>query len=268
MTGFMQGKRGLIMGVANNHSIAWGISKALHAQGAELAFTFQGEALGKRVKPLAAEVNSDIVLPCDVEDIASVDAVFAALKERWGTIDFVVHAIGFSDKNELKGLYADTTRENFVRTMVISCFSFTEIAKRAAAMINPGGSILTLTYNGSQRVIPNYNVMGVAKAALEASMRYLAADYGPRDIRVNAISAGPVRTLAGAGISDARAMYSWNQKNAPLRRTASIEDIGGSALYLLSDLSRGVTGEVHYVDAGYNITSMPVLDQLMKSDQD
>ncbi|SOC84225.1 Enoyl-[acyl-carrier-protein] reductase [NADH] [Ensifer adhaerens] len=268
MSGFMQGKRGLIMGVANNHSIAWGISKALHAQGAELAFTFQGEALGKRVKPLAAEVNSDIVLPCDVEDIASVDAVFAALKERWGTIDFVVHAIGFSDKNELKGLYADTTRENFVRTMVISCFSFTEIAKRAAAMMNLGGSILTLTYNGSQRVIPNYNVMGVAKAALEASMRYLAADYGPRDIRVNAISAGPVRTLAGAGISDARAMYSWNQKNAPLRRTASIEDIGGSALYLLSDLSRGVTGEVHYVDAGYNITSMPVLDQLMKSDQD
>ena len=268
MSGFMQGKRGLIMGVANNHSIAWGISKALYAQGAELAFTFQGEALGKRVKPLAAEVNSDIVLPCDVEDIASVDAVFAALKERWGTIDFVVHAIGFSDKNELKGLYADTTRENFVRTMVISCFSFTEIAKRAAAMMNPGGSILTLTYNGSQRVIPNYNVMGVAKAALEASMRYLAADYGPRDIRVNAISAGPVRTLAGAGISDARAMYSWNQKNAPLRRTASIEDIGGSALYLLSDLSRGVTGEVHYVDAGYNITSMPVLDQLMKSDQD
>lgn len=268
MTGFMQGKRGLIMGVANNHSIAWGISKALHSQGAELAFTFQGEALGKRVKPLAAEVNSDIVLPCDVEDIASVDAVFAALKERWGTIDFVVHAIGFSDKNELKGLYADTTRENFVRTMVISCFSFTEIAKRAAALMNPGGSILTLTYNGSQRVIPNYNVMGVAKAALEASMRYLAADYGPRDIRVNAISAGPVRTLAGAGISDARAMYSWNQKNAPLRRTASIEDIGGSALYLLSDLSRGVTGEVHYVDAGYNITSMPVLDQLMKSDQD
>ena len=268
MSGFMQGKRGLIMGVANNHSIAWGISKALHAQGAELAFTFQGDALGKRVKPLAAEVNSDIVLPCDVEDIASVDAVFAALKERWGTIDFVVHAIGFSDKNELKGLYADTTRENFVRTMVISCFSFTEIAKRAATMMNPGGSILTLTYNGSQRVIPNYNVMGVAKAALEASMRYLAADYGPRDIRVNAISAGPVRTLAGAGISDARAMYSWNQKNAPLRRTASIEDIGGSALYLLSDLSRGVTGEVHYVDAGYNITSMPVLDQLMTSDQD
>jgi enoyl-[acyl-carrier protein] reductase I len=268
MTGFMHGKRGLIMGVANNHSIAWGIAKTLHAQGAELAFTFQGEALGKRVKPLAAEVNSDIVLPCDVEDIASVDAVFAALKERWGTIDFVVHAIGFSDKNELKGLYADTTRENFVRTMVISCFSFTEIAKRAAAMMNAGGSILTLTYNGSQRVIPNYNVMGVAKAALEASMRYLAADYGPRDIRVNAISAGPVRTLAGAGISDARAMYSWNQKNAPLRRTASIEDIGGSALYLLSDLSRGVTGEVHYVDAGYNITSMPVLEQLMKSDQD
>lgn len=266
MSGIMQGKRGLIMGVANNHSIAWGIAKAVAAQGAEVAFTYQGEALGKRVRPLAAELGSDFVVPCDVEDIASVDAMFDALRERWGTIDFLVHAIGFSDKNELKGLYADTTRENFSRTMVISCFSFTEIAKRAAALMPDGGSMLTLTYNGSQRVIPNYNVMGVAKAALEASVRYLAADYGPSDIRVNTISAGPVRTLAGAGISDARAIYAWNQQNAPLRRTATIEDIGGSALYLLSDLSRGVTGEVHYVDAGYSITSLPSLDRLRKSD--
>ncbi len=266
MTGIMQGKRGLIMGVANNHSIAWGIARTLAAEGAEIAFTYQGEALGKRVKPLAAEVGSDFLLPCDVEDIASVDAVFAALAERWGKIDFVVHAIGFSDKNELKGLYADTTRENFVRTMVISCFSFTEITKRAAAIMNDGGAVLTLTYNGSQRVIPNYNVMGVAKAALEASMRYLAADYGPQNIRVNAISAGPVRTLAGAGIADARAMYSWNQKNAPLRRTATIDDIGGSALYLLSHLSNGVTGEVHYVDGGFNITSVPPLEVLKNVD--
>nr|WP_325263643.1 enoyl-ACP reductase FabI [uncultured Rhizobium sp.] len=266
MSGIMRGKRGLIMGVANNHSIAWGIAKAVAAQGAEVAFTYQGEALGKRVRPLAAELGSDFVVPCDVEDIASVDATFEALRERWGTIDFLVHAIGFSDKNELKGLYADTTRENFSRTMVISCFSFTEIAKRAAALMPDGGSMLTLTYNGSQRVIPNYNVMGVAKAALEASVRYLAADFGPNDIRVNTISAGPVRTLAGAGISDARAIYAWNQQNAPLRRTATIEDIGGSALYLLSDLSRGVTGEVHYVDAGYSITSLPSLDRLRKSD--
>ncbi|MBD8652209.1 enoyl-ACP reductase FabI [Rhizobium sp. CFBP 13726] len=266
MSGIMQGKRGLIMGVANNHSIAWGIAKAVAAQGAEVAFTYQGEALGKRVRPLAAELGSDFVVPCDVEDIASVDATFEALRERWGTIDFLVHAIGFSDKNELKGLYADTTRENFSRTMVISCFSFTEIAKRAAALMPDGGSMLTLTYNGSQRVIPNYNVMGVAKAALEASVRYLAADFGPNDIRVNTISAGPVRTLAGAGISDARAIYAWNQQNAPLRRTATIEDIGGSALYLLSDLSRGVTGEVHYVDAGYSITSLPSLDRLRNSD--
>jgi enoyl-[acyl-carrier protein] reductase I len=268
MSGLMQGKRGLIMGVANNHSIAWGISKALAAQGAELAFTYQGDALGRRVKPLAAEVGSDVVLPCDVEDLASVDATFAAIKERWGKLDFVVHAIGFSDKNELKGLYADTTRENFSRTMVISCFSFTEIAKRAAELMGEDGSMLTLTYGGSMRVIPNYNVMGIAKAALESSVRYLAADYGPKGIRVNAISAGPVRTLAGAGISDARAIYSWNQKNSPLRRTATIEDIGGSALYLLSDLSRGVTGEIHYVDAGYNITSLPSLDRLRNADSE
>ena len=266
MTGIMQGKRGLIMGVANNHSIAWGISKALAAEGAELAFTFQGEALGKRVKPLAAEVGSDFLLPCDVEDLASVDAVFDEIKARWGKLDFIVHAIGFSDKNELKGLYANTTRDNFTRTMVISCFSFTEIAKRAAELMTEGGSMLTLTYNGSTRVIPNYNVMGVAKAALEASVRYLAADYGPRDIRVNAISAGPIRTLAGAGISDARAILSWNQRNAPLRKSVTIDQVGSSSLYLLSDLSAGVTGEIHFVDAGYNITSMPTLETLSSAD--
>ena len=266
MTGIMQGKRGLIMGVANNHSIAWGISKALAAEGAELAFTFQGEALGKRVKPLAAEVGSDFLLPCDVEDLASVDTVFEAIKERWGRLDFIVHAIGFSDKNELKGLYANTTRDNFTRTMVISCFSFTEIAKRAADLMAEGGSMLTLTYNGSTRVIPNYNVMGVAKAALEASVRYLAADYGPRGIRVNAISAGPIRTLAGAGISDARAILSWNQRNAPLRRSVTIDQVGSSSLYLLSGLSAGVTGEIHFVDAGYNITSMPTLEALSSAD--
>ncbi|OLP45342.1 enoyl-ACP reductase FabI [Rhizobium oryziradicis] len=268
MIASMQGKRGLIMGVANNHSIAWGIAKALSAAGADLAFTYQGDALAKRVKPLAAELGSDFLLPCDVEDIASVDAVIAAIKERWGKLDFVVHAIGFSDKNELKGLYADTSRENFTRTMVISCFSFTEIARRAADLMTDGGSILTLTYGGSMRVIPNYNVMGVAKAALESSMRYLASDFGPRGIRVNAISAGPVRTLAGAGISDARAMLNWNVKNAPLRRTATIDDIGGSALYLLSDLSASVTGEVHYVDGGYNIIALPALDELRKADMD
>ncbi|MCQ2005863.1 enoyl-ACP reductase FabI [Rhizobium sp. NRK18] len=268
MSGIMNGKRGLIMGVANNHSIAWGISKALAGQGAELAFTYQGEALGKRVKPLAAELGSDFLLPCDVEDLASVDGVIDAIKERWGKLDFVVHAIGFSDKNELKGLYADTSRDNFSRTMVISCFSFTEIAKRAAELMDAGGAMLTLTYGGSVRVMPNYNVMGVAKAALEASVRYLASDYGPRGVRVNAISAGPIRTLAGAGIADARAMLSWQQKNSPLRRTVTIEDVGNSALYLLSDLSGGVTGEIHYVDAGYNVTSMPTLETLRDSDKD
>ncbi len=268
MTDLMKGKRGLIMGVANNHSIAWGIAKALAAEGAELAFTFQGEALGKRVKPLAAELGSDFLLPCDVEDIASVDATFDAIRERWGQLDFVVHAIGFSDKNELKGLYADTSRDNFTRTMVISCFSFTEVAKRAADLMSEGGTMLTLTYGGSMRVMPNYNVMGVAKAALEASVRYLAGDYGPRGLRVNAISAGPIRTLAGAGISDARAMLSWQQKNSPLRRTVTIEDVGASALYLLSPLSRGVTGEIHYVDSGYNITSMPTLETLARADSE
>lgn len=256
-TGLMHGRRGLIMGVANSHSIAWGIAQALAAHGADLCFTYQGEALGKRVAPLAKQAGSDFILPCDVEDLASVDAVFAAMKDRWGGIDFIVHAIGFSDKRELKGRYADTTRENFSRTMVISCFSFTEVAKRAAELMPNGGSMLTLTYGGSTRVMPNYNVMGVAKAALEASMRYLAADFGPQGIRVNALSPGPVRTLAGAGISDARAMYSFQRAHSPLRKSVSIEDIGGSALYFLSDLSAGVTGEIHHIDAGYNIISMP-----------
>ncbi|GLK74733.1 enoyl-ACP reductase FabI [Ancylobacter dichloromethanicus] len=258
----MQGKRGLIMGVANDHSIAWGIARTLAAQGAELAFTYQGEALGRRVKPLAQSLGSDTLLACDVEDLASVDAVFAALKEKWGTLDFLVHAIGFSDKNELKGRYADTTRANFTRTMVISCFSFTELARRAAPLMTEGGALVTLTYGGSTRVMPNYNVMGVAKAALEASVRYLAADYGPQGVRVNAISAGPIRTLAGAGIADARLMFNYQKRNAPLRRTVSIDEVGGAALYLLSDMSSGVTGEVHFVDSGYNIISMPHPDAL------
>ncbi len=232
------------------------------AQGAELAFTYQGEALGKRVKPLAESLKSNIVLPCDVEDIASVDATFASLKEKWGKLDFLVHAIGFSDKNELKGRYADTTRANFSRTMVISCFSFTEVTKRAAELMPDGGSIITLTFGGSMRMMPNYNVMGVAKAALEASMRYLAADYGRQGIRVNAISAGPVRTLAGSGIGDARTMFSFMQKHSPLGRGVTLDELGGSALYLLSDLSTGVTGEIHYVDSGYNIISMPRPDEL------
>ncbi len=262
MTGFMAGKRGLVMGVANDHSIAWGIAKALADQGAELAFTYQGEAFGKRVKPLADSVGSTLLLPCDVEDIATVDAVFERLAAEWGSIDFLVHAIGFSDKNELKGRYADTTRENFSRTMVISCFSFTEIAKRAAAMMPNGGSIVTLTYGGSTKVMPNYNVMGVAKAALESSVRYLAMDFGLDGIRVNAISAGPVRTLAGAGVADARLMYNFQKRNSPLGRTVTIEEIGGTALYLLSDLSTGVTGEVHFVDSGYSIVSMPRLEEL------
>ncbi|NNM74416.1 enoyl-ACP reductase FabI [Enterovirga aerilata] len=263
MDKLLSGRRGLVMGVANDHSIAWGIAKTLAQHGAELAFTYQGEALGKRVVPLARSVGSDLVLPCDVEDLASVDAVFAALDEAWGgSLDFLVHAIAFSDKNELKGRYADTTRENFSRTLLISCFSFTEIAKRAAERMQAGGAMVTLTYGGSMRVMPNYNVMGVAKAALEASVRYLAGDFGPQGIRVNAISAGPVRTLAGAGVADARFMYNFQRANAPLRRTVTIEEIGGSALYLLSPLSGGVTGEIHYVDSGYNIISMPRPDVL------
>ncbi|MDR3469043.1 MAG: enoyl-ACP reductase FabI [Xanthobacteraceae bacterium] len=262
MPSLMQGKRGLIMGVANDHSIAWGIARTLAAHGAELAFTYQGEALGKRVKPLAQSLNVDTVLPCDVEDIASVDAVFEALKSKWGTLDFLVHAIGFSDKNELRGRYADTTRANFSRTMVISCFSFTELTKRAAAMMPSGGAIITLTYGASERVMPNYNVMALAKAALETSVRYLAADFGPQNIRVNAISAGPVRTLAGAGIGDSRAMFAFQEKHSPLGRGVSLEELGGSALYLLSELSGGVTGEIHYVDSGYNIILMPKPDAL------
>lgn len=261
----MAGRRGLIMGVANDHSIAWGIAQQLHKHGAELAFTYQGEAFGKRVKPLAESVGSSMLLPCDVEDVGTVDAVFDTLKQKWGSIDFVVHAIAFSDKNELKGMYADTTRENFIRTMVISCFSFTEIAKRAAALMPNGGSLITLTYGGSMRVMPNYNVMGVAKAALESSVRYLAADYGPQGIRVNAISAGPMRTLAGAGIGDARVMFSFQQDHAPLRRTITLDEVGGAGLYLLSPLSGGVTGEIHYVDSGYNIISMPRPEDLKSS---
>ena len=262
--GLMKGKRGLVMGVANDHSIAWGIAKALHGQEAEIAFTYQGEAFGKRLEPLAASIGSNIMIPCDVEDIASVDNVFVVLKEKWGKIDFLVHAIGFSDKNELKGKYGDTSRDNFTRTMIISCFSFTEIAKRAAALMPDGGSLITLTYGGSMRVMPNYNVMGVAKAALESSVRYLAADYGAQGIRVNAVSAGPMRTLAGAGIGDARAMFSFQQSHAPLRRTITLEEVGGAGLYLLSPLSGGVTGEIHYVDSGYNIISMPRPEDLLK----
>jgi enoyl-[acyl-carrier protein] reductase I len=260
--GLMQGKRGLIMGVANDHSIAWGIAKTLAQHGAELAFTYQGEALGKRVKPLAASLGSSLVLPCDVENLAEVDALFAALAETWGKLDFLVHCIAYSDRAELRGRYADTTRENFQRTLLISAFSFTEAAKRAAALMSPGGTLLTLTFGGSVRAMPNYNAMGVAKAALEASVRYLATDFGPLGIRVNAISAGPVRTLAGAGITDARAMFNYEKLHAPLRRSVAIEDVGGAALYLLSDLSACVTGEIHYVDAGYSIIAMPRPERL------
>jgi enoyl-[acyl-carrier protein] reductase I len=262
MDGLMKGRRGLVMGVANDHSIAWGIASELRKHGAELAFTYQGEAFGKRVKPLADSVGSNLLLPCDVEEIATIDNVFAELKKSWGKIDFLVHAIAFSDKNELKGKYADTSRDNFIRTMVISCFSFTEIARRAACLMPDGGSMVTLTYGGSVRVMPNYNVMGVAKAALEASVRYLAADYGPQGIRVNAISAGPMRTLAGAGIGDARAMFNYQNSHAPLRRTITLEEVGGAGVYLLSPMSGGVTGEIHYVDSGYNIISMPRPEEL------
>jgi enoyl-[acyl-carrier protein] reductase I len=263
--GLMKGRRGLVMGVANDHSIAWGIAKSLHDQGAELAFTYQGEAFGRRVKPLAETVGSKLVLPCDVENVATVDEAFAAIAKEWGTIDFVVHAIAFSDKAELKGKYADTSRDNFVRTMIISCFSFTEIARKAAALMPNGGSLVTLTYGGSVRVMPNYNVMGVAKAALESSVRYLAADYGPQGVRVNAISAGPMRTLAGAGIGDARAMFNFQKRHSPLRRTVTIDEVGGAALYLLSPLSGGVTGEIHYVDSGYNIISTPRPEDLKRA---
>jgi enoyl-[acyl-carrier protein] reductase I len=257
----MKGKRGLVMGVANDHSIAWGIAKTLAAHGAALAFTYQGDALGRRVKPLAQSVGADVVVPCDVEDAASVEAVFTALGNKWGSIDFVVHAIAYSDKNELKGRYADTSRENFLRTMTISCFSFTEIARRAAGLMPNGGAMVTLTFGGS-RTMPNYNAMGVAKAALEQSVRYLAVDFGASGIRVNAISAGPIRTLAGAGINDARFMFAFQQRHSPLHRGVTLDELGGAGLYLLSDLSTGVTGEIHYVDSGYNIIAMPNPDAL------
>ena len=256
----MSGKRGLIMGVANNRSIAWGIAKAAADQGAELAFTYQGDALKKRVEPLAAEAGAKHVLPCDVADDASVDAVFETLKSSWGSLDFVVHAIAYSNKEELDGRYIDTTADNFTKTLLISCYSFTAIARRAEKLMTNGGSLLTLTYYGAEKVMPHYNVMGVAKAALEASVRYLAEDLGRQKIRVNAISAGPIKTLAASGIADFRYILKWNEYNSPLRRTVSIEDVGGAGLYLLSDLSRGVTGEVHHVDAGYHVVGMKAED--------
>src|SRR5271157_5465118 len=252
----MSGKRGLVMGIANNRSIAWGIAKAAADQGAELAFTYQGDALKKRVEPLAAEAGAKLVLPCDVTDDASVDAVFAALKAAWGSLDFVVHAIAYSNKEELDGRYVDTTADNFTKTLLISCYSFTAIARRAEKLMSNGGSLLTLTYYGAEKVMPHYNVMGVAKAALESSVRYLAEDLGRQKIRVNAISAGPIKTLAASGIGDFRYILKWNEYNAPMRRTVTIEEVGDSALYLLSDLSRGVTGEVHHVDSGYHVVGM------------
>ena len=256
----MAGKRGLVMGVANDRSIAWGIASACAAQGAELAFTYQGEALERRVKPLANSVNSELVLPCDVTDEASIDAVFDALDKAWGRLDFLVHAIAFSDKSELDGLYLDTSRDNFLRTMDISCYSFTAIAQRAAPRMTEGGSLVTLTYYGAERVMPHYNVMGVAKAALEASVRYLAVDLGGRGIRVNAISAGPIKTLAASGIGDFRYILKWNELNAPLKRNVTTEEVGRSGLYLLSDLGSGVTGEVHHVDCGYHTVGMVAVD--------
>jgi len=262
----LQGKRGLVMGVANDRSIAWGIARACANHGAKLAFTYQGDAFGRRAVPLAESVGSNLVMPCDVADLASVDAAFEQIDKTWGGLDFVVHALAFSDRRELQGRYSDTSRENFSNTMVISCFSFTEVAKRAAPLMKNGGSMLTLTYGGSQRVVPSYNVMGVAKAALEASVRYLAADFGPQGIRVNALSAGPMRTLAGAGISDARIIFNFQGDHAPLRRTPTLDEVGGAALYLLSDLAGAVTGEVHYVDCGYNAVSMPSLEALKAQD--
>lgn len=264
----MAGKRGLIMGVANDRSIAWGIARVLAGQGAKLAFTYQGDAFGRRAMPLAQSVGADIIAPCDVLDLASVDAVFDEIKTKWGQIDFVVHALAFSDRRELAGRYADTSRENFTNTMVISCFSFTEIAKRAAELMPEGGSLLTLTYGGSTRWVPSYNVMGVAKAALEASVRYLANDLGPKGIRVNALSAGPMRTLAGSGVSDARAIFNYQRDHSPLRRTPTLDEVGGAGLYLLSDLAGAVTGEVHFVDCGYSVTSMPTLEALKELEAD
>ena len=254
--GLMQGKRGLIMGLANDKSLAWGIAQKLADEGAQLAFSYQGEALEKRVRPLAAQLGSDFLFDCDVSDMAALDAAFETLKARWATIDFVVHAIGFSDKNELRGRYVDTSLDNFLMTMNISAYSFVAVAKRAAEMMPDGGSMLTLTYYGAEKVIPHYNVMGVAKAALETSVKYLAADLGPQAIRVNAISAGPIKTLAASGIGDFRYILKWNEYNAPLKRNVTIDDVGGSGLYFLSDLSSGVTGETHHVDAGYHVVGM------------
>ena len=256
MTQLMAGKRGLIMGLANDKSLAWGIAQKLAEHGAELAFTFQGEALEKRVRPLAEQLGSNILIPCDVSDMANLDAAFETLKTHWDSLDFVVHAIGFSDKNELRGKYVDTSLDNFLMTMNISAYSLVAVAKRAAEMMSDGGSILTLTYYGAEKVIPHYNVMGVAKAALETSVQYLANDLGPANIRVNAISAGPIKTLAASGIGDFRYILKWNELNSPLRRNVTIEDVGGSGLYFLSDLSAGVTGETHHVDAGYHIVGM------------
>ncbi|WP_183956567.1 enoyl-ACP reductase FabI [Sphingobium fontiphilum] len=260
MNGLMAGKRGLIMGLANDKSLAWGISKALSAQGAQLAFSYQGEALAKRVKPLAEQVGSDFLIDCDVSDMDKLDAAFAEIEARWGALDFVVHAIGFSDKNELRGLYVDTSLDNFLLTMNVSAYSFVAVTRRARALMPNGGSILTLSYYGAEKVIPHYNVMGVAKAALETSVKYLAMDLGPENIRVNAISAGPIKTLAASGIGDFRYILKWNELNSPLRRNVTIEDVGGAGLYLLSDLASGVTGEIHHVDAGYNVIGMKAED--------
>jgi enoyl-[acyl-carrier protein] reductase I len=256
MTGLMEGKRGLIMGLANDKSLAWGIAKRLSEHGAELAFSYQGEALEKRVRPLAESVGNDFLIDCDVSDMAALDAAFATLASRWPTIDFVVHAIGFSDKSQLRGRYYDTTLDNFLMTMNISAYSLVAVTQRARPMMSSGGSILTLTYYGAEKVVPHYNVMGVAKAALETSVKYLANDLGPDNIRINAISAGPIQTLAARGIGDFNYILKWNQLNAPLRRNVTIEDVGGGALYLLSDLSSGVTGEIHHIDGGYNVIGM------------
>jgi enoyl-[acyl-carrier protein] reductase I len=264
----MAGKRGLVMGVANERSIAWGIARVLAGQGAELAFTYQGGAFGRRAAPLAQSVGSKIIEECNVLDLASVDRVFDRIKQEWGGLDFVVHALAYSDPKELAGRYADTTRDNFINSMVISCFSFTEIAKRASALMSNGGSLITLSYGGATRWVPSYNVMGVAKAALEASVRYLAADLGPQGIRVNALSAGPMRTLSGAGVSDARVIFNFQRDNSPLQRTPTLDEVAGSALYLLSPLSGAVTGEVHFVDCGYNTVSMPALQSLKEQDSE
>ena len=260
MTGMMKGKRGLIMGLANDRSLAWGVAKALGDQGAELAFSYQGEALERRVAPLAEQVGSDFLLDCDVSDMPALDRAFDRLKERWETMDFVLHAIGFSDKNELRGKFVDTSLDNFLLTMNISCYSFVAVAQRARAMMPNGGSLLTLSYYGAEKVIPHYNVMGLAKAALETSVKYLAMDLGPEGIRVNAISAGPIKTLAASGIGDFRYILKWNEYNSPLRRNVTIEDVGGAGLYLLSDMASGVTGEIHHVDAGYNVVGMKAED--------